>query len=340
MTRRTRSLVLVIAASLVVYFLYAVRVVLTPFALAAVIAYLANPLVMRFESREMPRSIAILSTYIIIGIVIALTFYLIIPRLIGELNDVLVSLPNQLQGLNRYVQTGFQWLQRLPVGIPIEEMTTEAITRVQNIITSLAARSLDFIVNLFSSAVYLVLIPFIAYYILRDKELIGQALTRVLPVSRRPEVMGLLLQLNRVATAYIRGQLIVSGITGLLVTLGLVMLGVRYSVLVGLIAGAFDVVPYFGPVIGAIPAVLLGLVKSPSTALWCAIWISFVQQIESVYLQPRVMSEQVGLHPLLVVFAVMAGGNLFGIWGMLVAVPLVATGKVIGNYCFEKLSAS
>ncbi|HHT25731.1 MAG TPA: AI-2E family transporter [Firmicutes bacterium] len=338
MTRRTRVILLVIAASVVVVFLYAVRAVLTPFILAAIAAYLANPLVMRFESRQMPRSVAIISTYIICGISAALIIYLIVPVLIRELNDVLVSLPQQLQGLNRYAQSGFQWLQRLPIPIPIGEMTSEAIVRVQNVITTLAARSLDLIFGLFSSAVYMVLVPFLAYYFLRDKELISEALLRVLPTSRRPEAVGLLLRLNRVTMAYIRGQLIISAGTGALVALGLTLLGVKYAALAGLIAGIFDVAPYFGPVIGAIPAVLLGLLKSPSTALWCAVWITLVQQIESMFLQPRVMSEQVGLHPLTVIFAVMAGGQLLGIWGMLVAVPLVATGKTVAAFFLDKLS--
>ena len=149
MTRRTRVILLVIAASVVVVFLYAVRAVLTPFILAAIAAYLANPLVMRFESRQMPRSVAIISTYIICGISAALIIYLIVPVLIRELNDVLVSLPQQLQGLNRYAQSGFQWLQRLPIPIPLGEMTSEAIVRVQNVITTLAARSLDLIFGLF-----------------------------------------------------------------------------------------------------------------------------------------------------------------------------------------------
>jgi predicted PurR-regulated permease PerM len=338
MTRRTRGIVLVIAASCVMLFLYAVRAVLTPFILAAITAYLANPLVVRFESRQMPRSVAIISSYVIFGIAATLTFYLVIPILIRELNDVLVSLPQQLQGLNRYTQSWFQWLQRLPVAIPISEMTTEAISRVQSILTTIAARSLDLIFSLFSSAVYMVLVPFLAYYFLRDKELISDMLLRILPTNRRPEVAGLLVRLHRVTTAYIRGQLLISAITGFLVMFGLTLLGVKYSVLVGVIAGVFDVVPYFGPVIGAIPAVLLGLLRSPTTALWCVIWITVVQQIESLFLQPRVMSEQVGLHPLTVIFAVMSGGQLFGLWGMLLAVPLVATGKEVGAYFFDKLS--
>jgi predicted PurR-regulated permease PerM len=224
--------------------------------------------------------------------------------------------------------------------LPAQDIIAAAIARLQELVTNVATRTLDILFGVLSRALYLVLAPFLAYYLLRDAEVVSRAVLSLIPLHFRDEALGLLSRLNRVGIGFIRGQIIVSAIVGLMVTIGLAVLGIKYAVLIGVVAGIFDVVPYFGPLIGGVPAVILGLLRSPSTAVWAAVWIFVVHQIEGVFLQPRIMGEHVGLHPLAIVFAILAGGDLFGIWGMLVAVPVAAVVKVCGSYLIEKLSTA
>ena len=128
---------------------------------------------------------------------------------------------------------------------------------------------------------------------------------------------------------------------GGLVALGLSLLGVRYALFLGLLAaGLFDIIPYFGPILGAIPALVLAfLARDPLTALWTFLMFVAVQQLEGSVFEPKIVGEQVGLHPLTVIFSVLAGGELLGVTGMLLAVPAAATVKVTAGFIGEKLMA-
>jgi len=146
-------------------------------------------------------------------------------------------------------------------------------------------------------------------------------------------------RVNKVVGRFVRGQLIVSVVVGGLVALGLSLLGVRYALFLGVLAGLFDIIPYFGPVLGAIPALVLAFLRDPLTALWTLLMFVAVQQLEGSVLSPKIVGEQVGLHPLTVIFSVLAGGELLGVTGMLLAVPAAATVKVTAGFIGEKLMA-
>jgi predicted PurR-regulated permease PerM len=339
MSRRARVVMLIVAASVAVIFLYAVRGVLTPFALAAVIAYLAHPLVQEFEERHIPRGVAIVLVYLVLAVAGGLVINLVVPLLVRELNDVLVGLP-QTRGLERYATGALEKLVLVRKSEVLRNMVVAAVQRVEQLFVDLASHSLDVLVGLVTRAFSLVLAPFLAYYLLRDWELLRRGLLALIPIEYEGEVLVLARRLNRVLAGFVRGQLLISALMGLLVALGLGILRVRYAVLIGLLAGVFEVIPYFGPAIGAVPAVLFGLLRSPTTALWAAVWILLLHQLEGAVLQPRIMSTSVGLHPLTVIFAVLAGGSLLGVWGLLVALPVAAALRVVGGYLVEKITGS
>lgn len=338
MNRRIRGILLLSAASGLMVFLYLVRGVLTPFVLAAIIAYLAAPLVRTFEARQIPRSVAIFLVYLVFGVFGILTVYLLVPTLVRELNDILTSLPDIIARLERASSGALRWLERIPGPAPIQELVTAALLRLEALVKEVATRTLDVLLSLFSRALYLALAPFLAFYILRDAEVLQHSLLSLVPIRQRNDVLTLIRRLNRVGIGFIRGQLMISGAVGLLIAMGLAVLQVKYALLIGVVAGMFDIIPYFGPVIGGAPAALLGLTRSPATALWVVIWIFVVNQVEAVFLQPHIMGDHVGLHPLTVIFAILSGGSLFGIWGMLLAVPVAAAIKVVVTYIVEKVS--
>jgi len=136
---------------------------------------------------------------------------------------------------------------------------------------------------------------------------------------------------------FIRGHLLVASMVGVLTSLGLALVGVKFYLLLGIIAGIADLIPYFGPIIGAIPAVGLALLNSSQQALYVLLVMVVVQQVENNLLSPKILGDSVGLHPVVVIFVLLAGGHLFGILGMLLAVPLTAILRILVNYLYTLL---
>jgi len=329
------------AAGGAVLFFYSTRQVLAPFLLAAVIAYLLTPLVRLFERREIPRPIAILLVYIIFGIVVGIFLYLVIPALISELQAILFILPETAAAVEDFIN---KWLGRLLIHLPgnafLQDLAADAVRRGSSLLQEAALRTLNAMLSFFSRAFSLFLAPFLAYYMLRDREHLAEALVNLLPVRKRPSFHRFLADLNKAVSRFLRGQVIVSAFVGVFITIGLVILRVDYAFLIGVFAGVTDVIPYFGPIISGVPAVLLGLLKGPVKALWVLLLFLLAHQLEGALLQPRIIGSNVGLHPLTVVFAVLAGGRLMGVWGMLLAVPAAAALKVTGNYIMDSLTAA
>lgn len=143
--------------------------------------------------------------------------------------------------------------------------------------------------------------------------------------------------MNGILNGFIRGQLVNAAVVGLLISAGLALLGIKYSLFIGLIAGLFDIIPYFGPIIGFIPASVLALAKSPIAVVWVLVIFVVVNQIEANIISPKIIGERVGLHPLAVIFAIFSGGELMGIVGMLIAVPVAAIVRVLLNYTLQQI---
>ena len=337
MSRQTRLFLLVIAAGAAVFLLYFVRDVLTPFVLAAILAYFANPLVVTFVQRDVPRSAAIFIVYAVFGVGLALVIYWILPTLVRELNGLLITLPAAAGEMELTLTRWMNNLVHLPGSAWVQLFATNALHRGELLLQSYSVRVLETLISYVPKAFNLIIAPFLAYYILRDMNVLYRAAILLVPRSRREDCERVLHDLNKAISGFVRGQLIVSAFVGIMAAIFLAVLGVEYPLLIGVFIGAFDIIPYFGPVIGGVPAVALGLIKSPATAMWVVVMLVVVNQIEGAILQPRIVGGRVGLHPLTVIFAVLAGGELLGIWGMLLAVPAAAAIKVIGVFTLDKL---
>ena len=334
MTRRVKIALLAAALAAAAALLVRVRGALTPFLLAAVIAYVSHPAVKLLEARQVPRPLAILLVYVAFGLLFVLPAMAVAPRLAAEIDEVLAKLPEQTRRLESVTESVAD-LGRLRFPGVVEEMYRLVIGRVERLLEEFAARIASAFVGLLSQVFSLILAPFLAYYMLRDADALAQAATAWLPAGSRRHVAELGRRINCVLADFVRGQLIVSAAVGCAVAAGLSLLGVRYAVILGLFAGLADVIPYFGPLISAVPALVLGLMESPLTALWVAILFVTVQQLEGSVLGPRIVGERVGLHPLTVILSVLAGGELLGVTGMFLAVPVAAALKTVGAYARE-----
>ena len=335
MSQRKLSLIFLAAAAGIAVLLYKVRGVLLPFLLAAVMAYIINPLVGAFEARQIPRSIAILLAYAVFAVVGIAGFYICVPLLVTELDEMLAAIP-RTRSLGEFTSETIRGWGPWRDSRFFRSIVSNSAQQVEKLLAGMVGRSLEVAFGLLARTFTLILVPFLAFYLLRDMEMLRSSALSLVPSHLQGEVQELALRLNRLVAAFLRGQLIVAVTMGLLISVGLAILQVKYAFVIGAVAGAFEFIPYLGPVVATVPAILFGLMRSPVTALWAAVWILAVHQVEAAVLQPQVMSSTVGLHPLTIIFSILVGGELLGIWGMFLAVPLAAVLKEIGGYLLGK----
>lgn len=310
-------------------FLYWVRGILGPFLLGGAMAYLAYPIVLRLEERQVPRQMGIILVYLAFAALVGIIVYAFGPSFLVEINQILVRLPNQTGKLENITRDAVGDIKRLPLPANLQEMVNDAIQRSEQLIQGFARKLVDFLVNLFSKIFWFWLAPVIAYYLILDWDEYSRRWLEMIPVSYRPAVVLLSQEINGVLTGFVLGRLIVSSIVGFLITLGLMALDVQFATFLGVFAGVFDLIPYLGPIVGAVPAGIFAFLSSPWKAVWVVVLFFVVNQLEAVVLAPRIVGGRVGLHPVVTVFALLAGGHLWGIAGVLVAVPMAATLRVI-----------
>jgi sporulation integral membrane protein YtvI len=335
-----RSLWLLAAAGATIYLTIRVRAVLTPFLFAAVIAYLAYPVVQIFEQRFVPRPAAILLVYAVIGTVLGVAFWVMLPQLVQEMDEILAMIPSQTEKLEDLGQGAMRKLERIAIPRIAQEIAATVAQRAQKLLEDLAARLAQGILGAISHLAGLLLSPVLAFYMLRDHEEMRERLFLYIPLEYRTPIKNVLREVNRALNGFFRGQLLISGAVGLLIYIGLSILKVRYALFIGFIAGLFDIIPYFGPIIGFIPAAAFALLRSPISVLWVLAIFVLANQLESSIIAPKIIGDRVGLHPLAVIFAVLVGGELLGITGMLVAVPAASIVRVLLHYFLVSRHAS
>ncbi len=314
-----------------------VRAILGPFLLAFVLAYLLNPLVEGLERYRISRNKSIAIVFILIVVVLATTVFLILPIIYNELSKLALILPNTIRSITERID-GFRE-QFKATGLPsrVALVLDQHLDQGERIIADRLNSLLANLPNVLSTVTLYILSPVIAIYFLADWKALGEGFFRIIPQRWRMEWRRLWQDINHVIRQFVRGDLVVAVIVGILIGIGVKLVGMEYALLIGLICGVFDLIPYFGPVLGAVPSVLLALTKSPVMAIKVALIILLVQQLEGNVISPKLMGESVGLHPLWVVFSLLACGELAGFWGMFLAVPLAAVIRVVFNHIYFRL---
>jgi predicted PurR-regulated permease PerM len=191
--------------------------------------------------------------------------------------------------------------------------------------------------NIFSNIVSIVLIPIYTFYFLKDTQFFRRKVLKSIPKGIRDQVINISRDIDNLLSRFIRGQLIIAMIVGVLSIIALVVLKVQFAFLIGTIAGVTNIIPYFGPIIGAIPAIIVALLDEPMKAIWVIIAFFIIQQTESAILSPKIVGESVGLHPVFVILVLLIGGELFGVIGLIFAIPIAASIKIILNHLVKIL---
>jgi predicted PurR-regulated permease PerM len=331
---RVIGLALILLAG--IYLLYIVREVLAPFVWAAFLAYLLIRPVRYLEERGLSRARAILLVYFTVGGTLILVLALLIPAVLRELDTLADSIP-------RYIGFYQNWLQKVQYGyqcsiLPdaVRQAVNQALVRTEAKAVEAIGDFLEGLIRGYSTLAIMILAPILSFYFLKDVELIKRRFSAVLPAQWRGDVLAVLTEIDEVLIGFIRGNVVVCLIVGSLTAGILSILGVKFALLLGLIAAVAELVPYFGSFIAALPAIGVAMLDSPRLALYTTLSLFVVQQLEGSVIAPKIIGDKVGLHPLIVIFSLFAAGKLWGIVGLLIAVPVAAIIKVILNYIYMK----
>jgi predicted PurR-regulated permease PerM len=347
--RRNRLILIVLLLLLVCWTLYVAKSALLPFLIGLVIAYLVLPLV-HFLDRRMPsrlrdknlaRPLSILIVYLIVILFIAGNFAFLIPPVVRQ-GQVLWKQMPQLAARGRALVT--EWLGKYQEAIPlnIQQQIQGNLEKLASTIGQAFQEGITRTVSVISSTISfflgILVIPFWLFYILNDEAKARESALDLIPDKIEPDLLNILHITDDIFSAYIRGQLILCLFIGAMATIGLLIVGVDFALLLGLVAGAFEILPFVGPILGAIPALFVAALQSPISALWTLIVFIVIQQIENLLLVPKVAGESVKLHPALIMVALVVGNEALGLWGMLLAVPLTAVIRDIFKYLYLRFS--
>ncbi len=332
---------IIIVAGLFFYLLQQIRVAIIPLVIAAVIAYLLSPLVLLIEKKTRKIFAVIITIFIFLGI-ISVTIFFVIPVIVDQFELFIRRFPLYIQNLasliNEFLMTSalVQNIENI-TGLEIETIDTRTIT--QYVLQQLDLADVDiwrrvteFTGNIVNVVLNFIVGPILGFFILKDMERIRKSVTNIFPPKARFHINLVVDKMNNVAGRYIRIRLFISIIVGILASIALLILGVDFAILLGFIAGFFNLIPFIGPIIGAIPAVLMALLVSPLVALFVLIIFIGIQILDAYFLFPLIMKQQLGIHPAVAIFSLIAGGAILGIWGMLIAVPVVAIIQELAKY--------
>ena len=322
--------------------------VLTPFLFSALLAYMADPIVTQLERWKLRRDLAVALVFFLVIVILAVAALLLIPVLVRETADLFDRLPGYVEQL----QARLEPLLDEYFGLRFDPDTFDA-TRLRQLIEenfqNIAAASgaaWSYITD--SGGRFLVLVtglvltPLLTFYLMRDWHRMLDVLRDVLPRNLEPTVVQLTRDCDEALGGFLRGQLLVMLSLGAIYAIGLWLVGLNNGIAIGMISGLVSFVPYLGAITGVLLAGVTAIIQNFDIWFLLAVAIVFIvgQLIESFVLTPNLVGDRIGLHPVLVIFTVMAGGQLFGFIGVLLALPVAAAGTVLVRYFYRSYKQS
>lgn len=306
------------------------RAVLAPFLIAIIISYLLNPIVSKLVERGVPRGASVLLIYVIFFALVSALLANFIPIFINQMKEFMEHLPSTIEQFESWMKQFNAGKRGMPEAVQkaFDANLASFEERMTNYISGILASSGTILGQLFNAMV----IPFLVFYMLKDLKIMERTVVTIFPVRHRKDLIRLLKEIDEALGNYIRGQLLVMLTVGTLVYVGYLIVGMPYSLMLALIVAITNIMPYVGPFIGAAPAITLALTVSPLMALKVAAVNLIVQQLEGNLISPAIVSKSINLHPMLIIFALLLGGEIGGVLGLLLAIPVFAILKVVMDH--------
>jgi len=337
----------ILTVGLVVFgLIYLLSPILSPFLVGALLAYLSDPLADRLEARGLSRTSSVVIVFLVLTAVVAIALLLLLPHLLTQVQLMVERVPRVIEVLNTELLPFVEANLGLELGRPDLKQVAAVLTQhwqttgsiATTLISSVAQSGLA-VVAWFAN---LLLIPVVTFYLLRDWDLMMARIKELLPRNIEPVVSLWAGECDEVLGAFMKGQLVVMLVLGIIYALGLALLGVDLALLLGITAGLASIVPYLGVVVGVLSSAIAAYVQmqDPTILIGVALVFGVGQLLEGMVLTPKLVGDQIGLHPVAVIFAIMAGGQLFGFVGVLLALPVAAVIRVLLSHLHRGYIAS
>ncbi len=316
-------------AAVVGWLAITVAVIFPPLILAGALVFILNPVITFLQRRRIPRVAGVGLTYLGFAGVVVLIGLVLLPAVRSQAETLSDRWPTIREKLENWGDERSKSLEGTPFEFDREQLSNE-VTNNNDTVQDQLGRVADFGLRLFHVLLILILTPIFAFYLLVDLPHLKRVAEGLIPPGARDEVLHVGRRVNQAVGGFFRGQLAVAFIVGVMASIGLRIIDLPFWLLIGMIAGVFNMIPLVGPYIGGIPALLIALTtREPITAVWVVVVMVGVQQIDNHFISPLVMHRVVKLHPVLVMLALLLGGTLGGFFGLLIAVPTAAVLKIL-----------
>ncbi|TDL75896.1 AI-2E family transporter [Peribacillus frigoritolerans] len=316
-----------------------IKTILLPIILAAIVYYLLNPVVDFFERRGIRRIYTILVLFLVIIGLLTILIVSVIPFLKEQVMSLIKSFPQYTSDVEQLVKdvvgSDFVNQAQRTLNVNVADLSKQISDQASTIIDNMFAGIGNIVGIVKDFILALVTLPFILFYLLKDGKKLGPYVLKFMPVTFRGSTYKVMHEMNNQISSYIRGQIIVSFCIGALMYIGFLIIGMEYASLLALVAAFTSVVPYLGPAIAITPAFIIALVTSPFMVLKLIIVWTIVQLVEGKFISPQIMGRNLHIHPITIIFVILTAGNLFGVVGIILAVPGYAVLKVIVTHLFE-----
>lgn len=342
----------VIIISLVVLIIYLLRtlnifgiikdflVVISPVFIGLIIAWLFDPIVDFLQKKKIPRIVSCIIVYVIFIGLLALLIFLMVPSFIDQIKDFVKAIPDFLTESKDFVSSTLNSFS-LGTDIDVTSIKQQIFATLESIGTKLTTNLPNTLLSIgkgiISGGMNVILGLMIGFYMLYDFDKVNKKILEIAPKKYRDDLKDLGNRINHSLREYVMGVLIVMTLVFITQSICLTLAGLEAPLIFALFCAVTDIIPYFGPYIGAIPAVLVGFTMSPFTGICCIIAIVVVQLLENNFYQPLIMGHAMKLHPVTIMLGLLIFEHFFGIIGMIIATPVIATIKVILMFIDERV---
>ncbi|MBI2465632.1 MAG: AI-2E family transporter [Candidatus Sungbacteria bacterium] len=334
----TETLLRALAIVLGVAVLYLIRDVIAVLLFSVIIAAAITPLANYLQKKGVPRTLGVFLIYFLAFLALGTVLYFIISPLATELDNLSLTVPLYFDKVNNFFKlirdTAPQYEQLLG-------RVQDSLLETSNELAHVSGNIFGATTGIFGGVVSAVFVIVISFYLSAQEHGINIFLRSVTPKERQGYVLGLWARAQYKLGRWLQAQIILSVIVGILVYIGLAVFGINHRVLLAMVAAIMEIIPIFGPVLAAIPAVLFGLLKSPVVGLWVVLIYTIVHQLENHVFVPNIMNRAIGLNPVIVIISLLIGAELFGLPGIILGVPvavvLVEILKDFGHHHEEKV---
>ncbi len=347
--RRNRLILTAVTLVILLWLFFAARSELLPFGFGLLVAYVLAPLAGWLEQflpkkgvlSRFSRVLSVLIVYLAIGAILAIAGLFLLPGFIDGIQDFVNQLPAYATSARETVQ---EWTERYGRSLPsdIRDQLNNAIEGlVPTIINNMQRflpRALGVVFNTFSFFLGLFSLPIWLFFVIRDRDKLAASFYSLIPLGSRDMARDILGIVDRVLTNYIRARFTMALVVGTMVSVGLLILNVKFAIVLGSVAALMELVPIVGPFLGAIPAVIVGLATSPDRVLWIIVVFLAVQLFENNFLDPVIQGGFLQLHPAVVIISLVVASAVFGVLGMFVAGLVVALAREIFRYLYSRWS--